>query len=329
MQRYTYISENPFIGMKFHTVVDYVSEYGEVFIEERNGTWNTPYLFNGKELDEETSLYYYGARYLNPTNGMWLSTDPLFEKYVGMSPYNYCAGNPVKLVDPDGREIEEGSKEEWNENRGLINKKIESLQKRIEKYENKANRKNWTQEKLNGKTRELKSRLSFLNKKNEQLDEIEQSSQVYRLRNIEGELDPRGDVSLNPSDNVIEITYFSVANFVHETTHAWQFESGDIAFNPNRSISDGNTLFIDLFDEIFAYIMENAYSGYKTLSSINPDYVRNMTYNGEKIYGRLPYVSVNTHSSILSYDLAYRTHYWGGLYDKRSVKECFSGVYAK
>ena len=77
--------------------------YGEVFIEERNGTWNTPYLFNGKELDEETGLYYYGARYLNPTNGMWLSVDPLFKKYVGMSPYNYCAGNPVKLVDPDGK----------------------------------------------------------------------------------------------------------------------------------------------------------------------------------------------------------------------------------
>ena len=62
-----------------------------------------PYLFNGKELDEETGLYYYGARYLNPTSGMWLNVDPLFEKYVGMSPYNYCAGNPVKLVDMDGR----------------------------------------------------------------------------------------------------------------------------------------------------------------------------------------------------------------------------------
>ena len=78
--------------------------YGEVFVEERNGAWNSPYLFNAKELDEETGLYYYGARYLNPTNGMWLSVDPLFEKYVGMSPYNYCAGNPVKLVDPDGRD---------------------------------------------------------------------------------------------------------------------------------------------------------------------------------------------------------------------------------
>ena len=78
--------------------------YGEIFVEERNGAWNSPYLFNSKELDEETGLYYYGARYLNPTSGMWLSTDPLFEKYVGMSPYNYCAGNPVKIIDPTGME---------------------------------------------------------------------------------------------------------------------------------------------------------------------------------------------------------------------------------
>ncbi len=76
--------------------------YGEVFVEQRNGSWNTPYLFNAKELDEETGLYYYGARYLDPTHAAWLSVDPLFEKYVGMTPYNYCAGNPVKLVDPNG-----------------------------------------------------------------------------------------------------------------------------------------------------------------------------------------------------------------------------------
>lgn len=105
MHKYTYIREESFFGMKIHAEVDYASEYGEVFIEECNGTWNSPYLFNGKELDEETGLYYYGARYLNPTSGIWLSVDPLFEKYVGMSPYNYCAGNPVKFVDPDGREL--------------------------------------------------------------------------------------------------------------------------------------------------------------------------------------------------------------------------------
>ncbi len=36
----------------------------------------------------------------------WLSVDPLFEKYAGMSPYNYCAGNPVMMVDEDGRELQ-------------------------------------------------------------------------------------------------------------------------------------------------------------------------------------------------------------------------------
>ncbi len=54
--------------------VEYVP-FGEVFIEERNNTWNTPYLFNAKELDEETGLYYYGARYYNPRESVWLSVD--------------------------------------------------------------------------------------------------------------------------------------------------------------------------------------------------------------------------------------------------------------
>ena len=83
--------------------VEYIP-YGEVFVEERNSQFSTNFLFNAKELDNETGLYYYGARYLDPTGGMWLSVDPLFEKYAGMSPYNYCMGNPVKLVDPDGRD---------------------------------------------------------------------------------------------------------------------------------------------------------------------------------------------------------------------------------
>jgi RHS repeat-associated protein len=69
----------------------------------RNNTWNTPYLFNGKELDEETGLYYYGARYYNPRESVWLSVDPLAEMFSGVSPYAYALLNPVKLIDPDGR----------------------------------------------------------------------------------------------------------------------------------------------------------------------------------------------------------------------------------
>ena len=77
--------------------------YGEVFVEERNSSFSSSYLFNAKELDNETGLYYYGARYLDPEKASWLSVDPLWEKYPGISPYSYCVGNPVVLRDPDGK----------------------------------------------------------------------------------------------------------------------------------------------------------------------------------------------------------------------------------
>ncbi|HOU69537.1 MAG TPA: RHS repeat-associated core domain-containing protein, partial [Paludibacteraceae bacterium] len=49
-----------------------------------------------------TGLYDHGARSRDPKLTMWLNIDPLFEKYTDMSPYNYCAGNPVMLIDPTG-----------------------------------------------------------------------------------------------------------------------------------------------------------------------------------------------------------------------------------
>jgi hypothetical protein len=49
-------------------------------------------------------MYYYGARYYTPEVSIWLSVDPLADKYPSMTPYMYCAGNPVALADMDGRE---------------------------------------------------------------------------------------------------------------------------------------------------------------------------------------------------------------------------------
>ena len=62
--------------------------------------------FTGKERDEETGYSYFGARYMDyELMTMWLSVDPMADKYPGISPYAYCAWNPVKLLDPDGREM--------------------------------------------------------------------------------------------------------------------------------------------------------------------------------------------------------------------------------
>ena len=62
----------------------------------------------GKERDEETGYGYFGARYMDhELTTMWLSVDPMADKYPSISPYAYCAWNPVKLVDPDGKELDE------------------------------------------------------------------------------------------------------------------------------------------------------------------------------------------------------------------------------
>ena len=45
------------------------------------------------------------ARYYQPNLSIWLSVDPMADKYPGVSPYVYCGDNPVRLVDPDGRKI--------------------------------------------------------------------------------------------------------------------------------------------------------------------------------------------------------------------------------
>ena len=76
--------------------------FGETFLEEHSNTDRTPYLFNGKELDEETGLYYYGARYYDAKTSLWQSVDPLGEKT--MEPYIFVSNNPIKAVDPDGKE---------------------------------------------------------------------------------------------------------------------------------------------------------------------------------------------------------------------------------
>jgi len=77
--------------------------FGETFLEEHSNTSYTPYLFNGKELDDETGLYYYGARYYDAKTSVWQSVDPLAEKYPNASPYAYCLNNPINAIDPDGR----------------------------------------------------------------------------------------------------------------------------------------------------------------------------------------------------------------------------------
>ena len=84
------------------TQYDAYLPYGELLVDEHSSSEDLPYKFNGKQFDEETGLYYYGARYLNPVASIWYGVDPQIEKMPKDGSYSYCFGNPIKLIDPNG-----------------------------------------------------------------------------------------------------------------------------------------------------------------------------------------------------------------------------------
>ena len=67
------------------------------------------WLFSGKEsqsfLYANIPLLDFGARMYNPTIARWTTSDPMSEKYYGISPYVYCLGNPISIIDPNGMDI--------------------------------------------------------------------------------------------------------------------------------------------------------------------------------------------------------------------------------
>ena len=84
------------------TQYDAYLPYGELLVDEHSSSEDLPYKFNGKQFDDETGLYYYGARYMNPMASIWYGVDPLAEKYINIGSYIYCHSSPIMLIDPTG-----------------------------------------------------------------------------------------------------------------------------------------------------------------------------------------------------------------------------------
>ena len=78
--------------------------YGELLVDEHSSSEELPYKFNGKQFDEETGLYYYGARYMNPVTSLWYGVDPKCYKNIHLGSYVYCSSNPIVRIDPNGED---------------------------------------------------------------------------------------------------------------------------------------------------------------------------------------------------------------------------------
>jgi RHS repeat-associated protein len=136
-----------FKGLEYERI-EY-TPYGELWVEKTiAGSERLPFRFTGKEFDEETGLYYYGARYLDPKVSRWLSTDPAVGEYIPSAPvndearkrngnlpgmggiynlvnfhlYHYAGNNPVRYIDPDGRELE------WVKGKDVTDEQFQKIQ---------------------------------------------------------------------------------------------------------------------------------------------------------------------------------------------------------
>lgn len=80
--------------------------FGEMWYNQQASAYNERFKFTGKERDSESKYDYFGARYYASALPLWLSVDPLADKYPYISPYAYCGWNPIKYVDPNGKWLE-------------------------------------------------------------------------------------------------------------------------------------------------------------------------------------------------------------------------------
>ena len=117
--------------------------YGQLLANQRAAGYDERYKFTGKERDAETGYDYFGARYYMPLLYHWTKVDPLVDDYLHISPYAYCNWNPIKYVDPDGRDIKWESKKErkiYRQYKKIVNsrerkaaKEVASINKKLQK----------------------------------------------------------------------------------------------------------------------------------------------------------------------------------------------------
>ncbi len=85
-----------------------------------SNAWSSPYRFNSKELDPETGMHYYGARYHHPKISVWMSVDPLADLAPGWTPYRAFFNNPIINIDPTGLFETRAEAKEYRKEHGII-----------------------------------------------------------------------------------------------------------------------------------------------------------------------------------------------------------------
>jgi RHS repeat-associated protein len=226
------------------------------------------YQFNGKELNQDFGLdmYDYGARWYDASVGRWFAIDPLAEKYVGFSPFNYVVGNPIMFIDLDGRYVDYGD-----------NDKAKALVERAKKEDE-----NFAATWKILEESDVTYSFNFLGEQN-YMDEGKNGSSKPGSFSSDGE---------KVYINFHQITYApsdgEFTSLIHETEHAMQFEHGELGFKKtNLKDEDGKNIWqpilYDIMDEVKAFEAGMSAPGAST--------DRLERYKGKDDEGKMEYVS--------------------------------------
>ena len=220
------------------------------------------YKYNGKELDRMHGLnsYDYGARQHDPILGRWDRIDPLAEKYYSVSPYVYCANNPVRFVDPDGMKFTDGSWEYLCRLLQNIDSRIDHYQNKIEKKQGKIDSGQYSEKRVNKYKKQIASYKSKLNEFGQvalEINTLNASNQVYNIERsdrLNTNTDMNSGAYYNKTTNNFDIVLggYSIGMMAHELKHAYQFEIGAYSTGYRETNYSGFP-FYDKSDEFEAY----------------------------------------------------------------------------
>ena len=238
------------------------------------------FRYNSKEEQFNFGTPYidYGARQYDPVLGRWFAQDPLSEKYYGISPYAFCAGNPVKYLDSDGRYFDDDNEKKVQRDERKLERRSLKLSKKVERLD-----------KQGKDSRNVKERSKELKKSAQDIRDMRNDTDTeYRF--VKRQVPESEFIGINVAGHETIAMYSSnFATLVHEIRHGGQHARGELDL-----VSKSNYV---VEHEVEAYRAQFSWSGWFACKYFNPS-DNDPSIQIYKLWG-IPYIkTINNISSI-------------------------------